>query len=106
MENAMTNRRAKSSSKLNVPGRTPRPDINAPPLAFSIKEFCSRFRISEDFFFKMRREGRAPVCMKIGSRTLISVAAAERWCKERECETTVEQTRARKQGKTAATANA
>jgi hypothetical protein len=99
-------RRNKSSSKSNVPGRTPRPDINAPPLAFSIKEFCSRFRISEDFFFKMRREGGAPVCMQVGSRVLISVAAAERWREERERAAAREQTRARKQGKTAATANA
>jgi hypothetical protein len=104
MEPAMTNRRTKSSSKQNVPGRTPRPDIDSPPLAFSVKEFCARFRISEDFFYKMRREGGAPVCMQVGSRVLVSVAAAERWREERERAAALEQKRARKGASTEATA--
>jgi hypothetical protein len=55
-----------------------------PPLAMSIREFCAAHRISEDMFFKMRREGWGPVVMRVGTRTLISVEAAAEWRKARE----------------------
>ena len=60
------------------------PAIRGPPLAMSIKEFCAEHRISEDMFFKMRRAGWGPAVMRVGSRTLISFEAAERWRRERE----------------------
>jgi len=50
----------------------------------SIREFCTAHRISEDLFFKMRRQGWGPVVMRVGSRTLISVEAAAAWRKARE----------------------
>jgi hypothetical protein len=65
-----------------------KPPIRGPPLAMSIREFCAQHGgISEDLFFKMRREGWGPTIMHVGSRTLISHEAAERWRREREIET-------------------
>jgi len=62
----------------------PKAPIRGPPLAMSIREFCTAHRISEDLFFKMRRQGWGPVVMRVGSRTLISVEAAAAWRKARE----------------------
>ena len=61
-----------------------KPPIRGPPLAMSIREFCTAHRISEDMFFKMRRQGWGPAVMRVGTRTLISFEAAERWRRERE----------------------
>ena len=57
-------------------------DLNS--LAMSIREFCRLHGISEDQFFKMQRQGWGPLTMKVGSRTLISHEAAEKWRRERE----------------------
>jgi hypothetical protein len=57
-------------------------DPNA--LALSIKAFCVLHAISEDQFYKMKREGWGPTTMKVGSRTLISWESAQRWRAERE----------------------
>jgi len=62
------------------------PPIRGPPprLALSIIEFCEAFGISEDFFYKLKRQGQAPRLMKVGSRTLVSLQAANEWRIERE----------------------
>jgi|SRR6516225_2186514 len=60
------------------------PPIRGPPLAMSIRVFCALHGISEDMFYKMKRDGWGPATMKVGSRTLISVEAATAWRKERE----------------------
>ena len=60
------------------------PPIRGPPLAMSIRVFCALHGISEDMFFKMKREWWGPATMKVGSRTLISHEAAEKWRRERE----------------------
>jgi hypothetical protein len=52
--------------------------------AYTIAEFCAACRISQDMFFKMRRAGWAPKLMKVGTRALISIAAAEQWKHDRE----------------------
>jgi hypothetical protein len=52
----------------------------------SIREFCTAHRISEDMFFKMRRQGWGPAVMRVGTRTLISIEAASEWRKAREQE--------------------
>jgi hypothetical protein len=57
-----------------------------PRLALNILEFCEAVGISEDFFYKLKRQGRAPRLMKVGARTLITLAAASEWCAERERE--------------------
>jgi hypothetical protein len=61
-----------------------KPPIRGPPLAMSIREFCAAHRISEDMFYKMRRQGWGPRIMKVGSRTLISHESAAAWRKARE----------------------
>jgi hypothetical protein len=61
-----------------------KPPIRGPPLAMSIREFCTAHRISEDMFFKMRRQGWGPAVMRVGARTLISSEAAAEWRKARE----------------------
>jgi hypothetical protein len=61
-----------------------KPPIRGLPLAMSIREFCTAPRISEDMFFKMRRQGWGPAVMRVGTRTLISVEAAAEWRKARE----------------------
>jgi len=60
--------------------------VSADPnsLAMSIREFCRLHGISEDQFYKMKREGWGPTTMKVGSRTLISLEAAAAWRAERE----------------------
>jgi len=61
-----------------------KPPIRGPPLAMSIREFCTAHRISEDMFYKMRREKWGPTVMHVGSRTLISIEAAAEWRRQRE----------------------
>jgi hypothetical protein len=60
--------------------------VSADPnsLAMSIKEFCRLHGISEDQFYKMKREEWGPITMKVGSRTLISHEAAAEWRRARE----------------------
>ena len=59
-------------------------DEPAPTLALSIRQFCKAYNISEDFFYKLKRQGQAPRLMKVGARTLISMEAADEWRIERE----------------------
>ena len=55
-----------------------------PKDAFGIAEFCERHSLSVSYFFKLARENRAPRCMRIGRRTLISQEAAAAWRREME----------------------
>jgi predicted DNA-binding transcriptional regulator AlpA len=66
--------------------RTPPP----PRLAFGILEFCAAVGISEDFFYKLKRQGQAPRLTKVGSRTLITLAAANEWLIEHEAAAKIE----------------
>jgi hypothetical protein len=45
----------------------------------TIQEFCSRNRISMRFYYVLRDRGEGPAVTKLGSRVLISQAAAEAW---------------------------
>jgi hypothetical protein len=60
------------------------PNVDPNALALSIHAFCALHGISEDLFFKMKREGWGPAVMQVGSRTLISHEAAAAWRAERE----------------------
>jgi predicted DNA-binding transcriptional regulator AlpA len=62
----------------------PPPSPPAPRMALSIIEFCEAFGISEDFFYKLKRQGQTPKLMKVGKRTMISMEAANEWRIERE----------------------
>jgi predicted DNA-binding transcriptional regulator AlpA len=72
--------------------REPTPTPTPPRIALSIPEFCAAFGISEDFFYKLKRQGQAPRLMRVGTRTLISMEAADEWRKAREQATAVETT--------------
>ena len=56
----------------------------APRLAMTIEEFCESFRISEGFYYKLKKQGLGPREMKVGTRTLISVESAIEWGREHE----------------------
>jgi predicted DNA-binding transcriptional regulator AlpA len=56
------------------------------PDALSVAEFCAANGIGKTTFFKLRKLGKAPRTMPVGSRVLISVAAAKEWRKAREQE--------------------
>jgi len=75
----------KTTKKADPPKYRRRP-VSAHPnsLAMSIREFCRLHGISEDQFYKMKREGWGPTTMKVGSRTLISAESAAAWRKARE----------------------
>ena len=58
---------------------------NPPPTgAYTIRQIARAHGISEDMFYKMKRDGWGPATMKVGSRTLISVEAAADWRRKRE----------------------
>jgi len=59
-------------------------DAPAPRLAMTIQEFCDSFRITEGFFYKLKKQGLGPREMKVGTRTLISVESAIEWGREHE----------------------
>jgi hypothetical protein len=91
----VTGRKPGASNHLVDGSAKPPPDGSAndkptptppPRLALSILEFCGAAGISEDFFYKLKRQGQAPRLAKVGSRTLITVAAANEWLVEREHE--------------------
>jgi predicted DNA-binding transcriptional regulator AlpA len=55
-----------------------------PLLALTIPQFCEAHGISAGMFFKLKRQGLGPREMKLGTRRLISLAAANEWCAERQ----------------------
>jgi len=56
----------------------------APPLlGYSIQEFCAAVGISLSFFYELKKAGLAPRAMKLGTRRIISVEEAQKWCRER-----------------------
>jgi predicted DNA-binding transcriptional regulator AlpA len=75
----------KKTQKAKAPRYRRRP-VTADPnsLALSIREFCRLHAISEDQFYKMKREGWGPRTMQVGSRTLISHEASAEWRRDRE----------------------
>ena len=58
-----------------------RSQVEAPhdPDCFTIAEFCERNRISTQFYYKLRAEGRAPRELRLGSRVLITKEDAAAW---------------------------
>lgn len=68
-----------------------KPDLGIPLLGFRISVFCQAHGISEDFYFRLQRDGLGPKTMKIGGVTIISVEAAEAWRRDREAATAANQ---------------
>ena len=54
-----------------------------PLLGYSIREFCGAVGISVSYFYELKQAGLAPRTMKLGSRRIISVEEAQKWCRER-----------------------
>ena len=52
--------------------------------AYSVEAFARAHSLSVAMFYKLRAQGLAPACFKVGARTLISREAAARWRAERE----------------------
>jgi hypothetical protein len=53
----------------------------------TIAEFCRRHKISQSFFYELRKRGLGPDELRLGSRVLISHEAGRRWRAAREAET-------------------
>jgi len=66
-----------------APARRPLPRVYE-LAAYSVFGFCLAHGLSRRKFYYMVRAGEAPRVMKCGSRTLISVEAAQRWRQARE----------------------
>jgi hypothetical protein len=60
--------------------REPPDDLDA----MSIAEFCRRHSISDQFYYKLQRQGLGPKTIKLGARTLISVESATKWRRDHE----------------------
>ena len=52
--------------------------------AFSVPAFCRAHSLSPSLLYKMLRAGQGPRVMKCGSRSLISMEAAQAWRRVRE----------------------
>ncbi|MEA2880220.1 MAG: hypothetical protein QOF14_5416 [Hyphomicrobiales bacterium] len=65
-------------------------NTNAPLAAvlpsLSIAQFCAAENLSRSFFYKLKKQGRAPLMMENGRRKTISPAAREAWHRARESE--------------------
>lgn len=52
--------------------------------AFTIAEFCDAHRISRSKFYQLLKTGMAPRLMKVGTRRIVSIEAAEAWRRDLE----------------------
>jgi predicted transcriptional regulator len=52
--------------------------------ALTIADFCRAYQISQDHYFKLKRQGKGPREMKLGTKILITLRAAEQWEIEQE----------------------
>jgi len=55
-----------------------------PKAAYSIDEFCEAYGISRSTYEKYRAAGHGPREMRLGSRVMISLEAAQAWNRARE----------------------
>lgn len=51
---------------------------------FSIQQFCEDHGISRALYYKMLRDGKAPIAMHLGKRRIISAESAAAWRKQME----------------------
>ena len=52
--------------------------------AYSVAQFCEAYGVSVGFLYKLWAKGEGPDVMKVGTRTLITFAAADRWSRQLE----------------------
>lgn len=62
-----------------------------PKHAFTVDEFCQLHGVSRGTFYNLLKDGRGPVIMKIGARTLVSEEAATAWRRRMESDTSTNQ---------------
>jgi hypothetical protein len=77
---------ALTASRSPLPGESGSPQqTRGPPprLGYSIAEFCTALGISQAHYFEMKRAGEGPREMALGTRRIISIEEAIRWCAER-----------------------
>ena len=60
------------------------PEPPVQKLAFTVKSFCKAHEISTPTYYRLRKEGRGPREMRIGSDIRISAEAAADWRRARE----------------------
>ena len=82
----VTGRKSGAVALSRAPNNPKDEDIPPPPprLAFSIRQFCQAHAISEDFYYKLKRQKKNPREMQVGARVLISHESAADW--RRDCE--------------------
>jgi excisionase family DNA binding protein len=61
-------------------------DWQTTPAAFTIREFCGRYRLSRSTFYNLLSAGEGPRIFRVGNSVRISAEAAEDWRRERESE--------------------
>jgi predicted DNA-binding transcriptional regulator AlpA len=61
-----------------------RQQLQTPPprLGYSIAEFCAALGISQACYYELKKVGRTPREMELGTRRIISIEEAIRWCAE------------------------
>ena len=64
--------------------RQARPPPVTDRAAYTIPEFCDAHRISRSHYYVLKKQGRTPREVHVGSRVLITIEAAIRWRKARE----------------------
>lgn len=47
--------------------------------AYTVREFCIAYRMSERFFYKLQQQGKGPRCKRIGKRLIITMDDAKKW---------------------------
>jgi hypothetical protein len=52
--------------------------------ALTIAEFCEAYHMSPELYFKLKRQGKGPREMALGSKKLITLRSAEQWENELE----------------------
>jgi hypothetical protein len=58
--------------------------------AFTVDEFCSRYRVARPTLYRFWRAGLGPTSYVIGAKRMISRDAADRWVRELEQKTKAE----------------
>jgi hypothetical protein len=67
--------------------RNKQPQQRQPDQLHDIGTFCAANRISESYYFSLKRAGRGPREIKLGKRTLITPEAERDWRTAMEAET-------------------
>lgn len=64
---------------MSRPEVTGRKVADVPRAAYTIPEFCAAHRISESFYYKLKRLGLGPAERYVGARVLITNESAADW---------------------------